>query len=154
MIMVTKCSLNSGRGAWEMKKYIFVGVTILSAVLIFFLVKTQASADIQTITLEELTPDLPDDDRSLIYIGRKDCPVCQKFYPELEDMVAAEKINVYAYDTSKDVKRHLEDLNQFTGQLGIQTVPAVLVVKNGEVIEIFENPIDLDEVLEVYQDID
>ncbi|MGY3778992.1 conjugal transfer protein TraF [Isobaculum melis] len=134
-----------------MKKYIFVGVTLLSAVFIFFLVKAQASANIQDVTLEELTPDLPADERSLIYIGRKDCPVCQKFYPELEQMVSAEKINVYAYDTSKDVKKHLEELNQFTGQLGIQTVPAVLVVKNGEVIEIFEDPIDLDEVLSIYQ---
>ncbi len=72
---------------------------------------------------------------AIIYIGRPNCPYCAEFAPKLNQLVKETSETVYYYDVY-DVRTNDPDAyeQQMKG-LGVNGVPTVLEVSNGDVTE-------------------
>lgn len=75
----------------------------------------------------------------IVYIGRPTCDKCQAFQPKLEKAVAKNKQDVFYYNTDDGKKADLKTFEKIVAVTDIQSVPAVLVIKNGKVSERLTN---------------
>lgn len=61
---------------------------------------------------------------SIIFVGRPNCPFCQKFIPKLYQVAQDHKLDVY-YLYSQDPK-FSEEIQAFRNKHGIETVPGLV----------------------------
>ncbi|WP_220709456.1 hypothetical protein, partial [Brochothrix thermosphacta] len=86
--------------------------------------------NIKEITWDELKElEKKSDHNRLVYVGREDCPTCQKFKPEIAAVAYNNDFIVYYYNTRKD--RQEADFDDKIKHLKIDRVPSVLIVGKG-----------------------
>lgn len=101
--------------------------------------------NIKEITWDELKElEKKSDHNRLVYIGREDCPTCQKFKPEIAAVAYNNDFIVYYYNTTKD--RQEADFDDKIKHLKIDRVPSVLIVGKGKVTNITDKIKDSEEL--------
>lgn len=68
-----------------------------------------------------------------VYLGRKNCPDCQKFSKIFKPFVS--KYEIYYIDSVAGIKKSPEDLKKFRTDNDLKTVPAVFRVKDGKITD-------------------
>lgn len=81
--------------------------------------------------------DLLNDNRKksniLVYFGRRTCPYCREFVPNLHDEVKKTSLTTYYFDTENTDK--IPEKQQVRGKLGVKFVPSLLYFKSDGSIE-------------------
>ena len=72
-----------------------------------------------------------------MYVGRPNCPDCQKYYPRLEKYLEDNNLKLLYFNTKVKVSQK-EEMVEFLNDLGVDEVPAILEIKNGEVEKIYD----------------
>ncbi|MED9966655.1 MAG: thioredoxin family protein [Blautia sp.] len=89
------------------------------------------------LTLEQLTARIEMNAArpQYLYIGRDDCPDCQKVLPELTELNREKHLQILSYSTSRDRDSRPEQMYEVLNHLQVDSVPTVLVLEAGEVTE-------------------
>ncbi|WP_314404853.1 thioredoxin family protein [uncultured Granulicatella sp.] len=74
-----------------------------------------------------------------VYVGRETCPYCREFAPKLKD--AAKSINAIIYYI--DTENKTDKLAKFAEQYHIDSIPTLLVFKDGQLQETLSNSSDI-----------
>lgn len=116
---------------------------ILVGIVLFVLVGVTAQQNkekaLKSITVDEYVEKLKGSEKSLIYVGRPTCSYCQKFKPELLNVLNEKDLTAYYFDI--DTIQSQEDYDKYVNssekiQENSGTTPLFLVVQNGEVIDL------------------
>ena len=141
------------------KKIVYISLTIVISMLLLFTVLMPPKYDailkeqlekIETQNIKEITWDelkeleKKSDHNRLVYVGREDCPTCQKFKPEIAAVAYNNDFIVYYYNTTKD--RQEADFDDKIKHLKIDRVPSVLIVGKGKVTNITDKITDSEEL--------
>ena len=70
-----------------------------------------------------------------VYVGRETCPYCREFAPKLKE--AAKSINAIIYYI--DTENKTDELAKFAEQYHIDSIPTLLVFKDGQLQETLSN---------------
>lgn len=81
-----------------------------------------------TISTKKLEEKVGEGEELYVYVGRKDCPYCQKFVPVLKEVAKTKDLKIYYIDTNVD-----PDIDAFAEKLGMEYVPSLLYVKEGDI---------------------
>ena len=89
-----------------------------------------------------------------VYVGRPTCPQCTAFEPTLEE--ALEYLDQELRYFQADLAAQLNDESEMTTgeiaqELGVTTVPRILYIENGEVIDQITGNRQLDDVLSFFE---
>ncbi|HCZ38962.1 MAG TPA: hypothetical protein DHV18_05975 [Brochothrix thermosphacta] len=141
------------------KKIVYISLTIVISMLLLFTVLMPPKYDailkeqlekIETQNIKEITWDelkeleKKSDHNRLVYIGREDCPTCQKFNSDVAAVAYNNDFIVYYYNTTKD--RQEADFDDKIKHLKIDRVPSVLIVGKGKVTNITDKIKDSEEL--------
>ena len=74
-----------------------------------------------------------------VYVGRETCPYCREFAPKLKE--AAKSINARIYYI--DTENKTDELTKFAEQYHIDSIPTLLVFKDGQLQETLSNSNDI-----------
>ena len=74
-----------------------------------------------------------------VYVGRETCPYCREFAPKLKE--AAKSINAIIYYI--DTENKTDELAKFAEQYHIDSIPTLLVFKDGQLKETLSNSSDI-----------
>ena len=74
-----------------------------------------------------------------VYVGRETCPYCREFAPKLKE--AAKSINARIYYI--DTENKTDELTKFVEQYHIDSIPTLLVFKDGQLQETLTNSSDI-----------
>ena len=74
-----------------------------------------------------------------VYVGRETCPYCREFAPKLKE--AAKSINARIYYI--DTENKTDELTKFAEQYHIDSIPTLLVFKDGQLQETLSNSSDI-----------
>lgn len=74
-----------------------------------------------------------------VYVGRETCPYCREFAPKLKE--AAKSINAIIYYI--DTENKTDELAKFAEQYHIDSIPTLLVFKDGQLQETLSNSSDI-----------
>ncbi|MER2226421.1 MAG: thioredoxin [Carnobacterium sp.] len=80
--------------------------------------------DFEIITIAEIKEKRDDNDKFLLYIGRKTCPYCQIFAPKLHTAAEKENIKIYYLDTENISEN--DDTDLFLQSIELQYVPSLI----------------------------
>lgn len=80
------------------------------------------------ITMKDVNDAIEDKEELLFYAGRVTCPYCVKFTPTLKEIVSDNELSLSALDTTKE-----PSFLDFADKHGIEYIPAVIYIKDGEV---------------------
>lgn len=95
-------------------------------------VLTTSSIEIGNEAFEKL---FIDEAAVFIYIGRSTCPVCTELEPILVDVVKELNVVLYYYDTDVARTEDEETMTLLLDRLEIMSVPTIIYVVNGEIVE-------------------
>lgn len=70
-----------------------------------------------------------------LYIGRDDCPDCQKIFPTLIELNHTYHLGMRSYSTSQDRESRPDEMYEILDYLQVDSVPMILILKNGKVSE-------------------
>lgn len=132
--------------------FILVLVLVLSAVApaACFLLSHNADKKMKELTLEQLKAriEMTASRPQYIYIGRDDCPDCQKVFPSLTELNRKNHLQILSYSTSRDRESRPEEMYEVLDHLKVDSVPMILVLKAGEVTERYSG----EEFLALYEE--
>ena len=74
-----------------------------------------------------------------VYIGRENCPYCREFAPKLRKAARSINATVYYIDTENKT----DELAKFAEQYHIDSIPTLLVFKDGQLQETLSNSSDI-----------
>ena len=74
-----------------------------------------------------------------VYVGRETCPYCREFAPKLKE--AAKSINAIIYYI--DTENKTDELAKFAEQYHIDSIPTLLVFKDGQLQDTLTNSSDI-----------
>ena len=74
-----------------------------------------------------------------VYIGRETCPYCREFAPKLRKAERSINTTIYYIDT----KNKTDELAKFAEQYHIDSIPTLLVFKDGQLQETLSNSSDI-----------
>lgn len=80
------------------------------------------------ITMQDVNDAIESKKELLFYAGRVTCPYCVKFTPTMQEIVRDNELALSALDTIKD-----PTFLDFADKHGIEYIPALIYVKDGEV---------------------
>ena len=92
---------------------------------------------LKSIVQEEFEKKIAKKETFWIYIGRPNCPDCQKFYPKLSDYLENNNLTLLYFNTKVKVSEK-EAMVLFLNDLGIDEIPAILKINQGKVIKVFD----------------
>ncbi len=87
---------------------------------------------VQEVSREQINDMLAAESSFFLYVGRPTCPDCEAFYPELEEILSARSQRVFYYNTAVKASGK-RDMKAYVESLGIDEIPAILQVENGEI---------------------
>jgi len=88
-----------------------------------------------------------EDSAFFIYTGRETCPFCRDFAPLLHDVVEELDVSVLYWDTD-EAQVDLESRAIAMGLLGIEGVPSLQLIRNGEVVDQLTNTTSVDAIMQ------
>ena len=74
-----------------------------------------------------------------VYIGRETCPYCREFAPKLKQAAKETNSTIYYIDTENKT----DELAKFAEQYHIDSIPTLLVFKDGQLQETLSNSSDI-----------
>ena len=74
-----------------------------------------------------------------VYVGRETCPYCREFAPKLRKAARSINATIYYIDTENKT----DELAKFAEQYHIDSIPTLLVFKDGQLQEILSNSSDI-----------
>ena len=126
------------------RKKIIVIVTLLilagAAVIIFH---HHNDGKIIPISKQELNQKIDSKESFYAYVGRPNCPDCQEFYPAFEQKVKELKIRIFYFNTKVKASKKKE-MREYVQSLGVEEIPAILEVKNGKIVRVYDGQTDKD----------
>ena len=74
-----------------------------------------------------------------VYVGRETCPYCREFAPKLKEASKSNNATIYYIDTENKT----DELAKFAEQYHIDSIPTLLVFKDGQLQETLSNSSDI-----------
>ena len=74
-----------------------------------------------------------------VYVGRETCPYCREFAPKLKEASRSSNATIYYIDT----ENKMDELAKFAEQYHIDSIPTLLVFKDGQLQETLSNSSDI-----------
>ena len=74
-----------------------------------------------------------------VYVGRESCPYCREFAPKLKQASRTTNARIYYIDTENKT----DELAKFAEQYHIDSIPTLLVFKDGQLQETLSNSSDI-----------
>ena len=74
-----------------------------------------------------------------VYVGRETCPYCREFAPKLKEASRSSNATIYYIDTENKT----DELAKFAEQYHIDSIPTLLVFKDGQLQETLSNSGDI-----------
>ena len=74
-----------------------------------------------------------------VYVGRETCPFCREFAPKLKEASRSINATIYYIDTENKT----DELAKFAEQYHIDSIPTLLVFKDGQLQETLSNSSDI-----------
>ena len=74
-----------------------------------------------------------------VYVGRETCPYCREFAPKLKEASRSINATIYYIDTENKT----DELTKFAEQYHIDSIPTLLVFKDGQLQETLSNSSDI-----------
>ena len=74
-----------------------------------------------------------------VYVGRESCPYCREFAPKLRKAARSINATIYYIDTENKT----DELAKFAEQYHIDSIPTLLVFKDGQLQETLSNSSDI-----------
>ena len=74
-----------------------------------------------------------------VYIGRETCPYCREFAPKLKEASRSSNATIYYIDTENKT----DELAKFAEQYHIDSIPTLLVFKDGQLQDTLTNSSDI-----------
>ena len=102
--------------------------------------KEQDDNPMKVVSLEEFHDIINGENDGLlyIYIGRDTCPECQRFYPQLCELMEENNMNIIYYSTEPDRYERPDETNEILNSVGIEKVPAVVEMEDDQIKNIFD----------------
>lgn len=119
---------------------IFVILTILVIFGAYRFKEQRTEENVHPISYQQLLDKRDDERFSLVYVGRPDCPDCQKYQKRLYNVAFAQRIPIYYYNTQKD--RETASFNEILQTLSLTEVPALYIVGNDQLVKLDPEIID------------
>lgn len=79
---------------------------------------------------------LKKEENAIIYVGRDNCPDCIEYKPKLTNFLEKNKKTILFFDVSGSDKE-IGAFRKYYNSLGVEGVPAIIVVKNGKIRTIY-----------------
>lgn len=90
---------------------------------------------IQQISLESFISLCNGNETGIIYVKRDDCPLCENLDKDIAALMNGNKTaKIYYYSTSYDREYNSEQMYDFLDQISVVTVPTILVLKKGKIV--------------------
>ena len=101
----------------------------------------QATRHFIELDNSRIQEDMKDLKRQLrfVYIGRESCPYCREFAPKLKEASSSINATIYYIDTENKT----DELAKFAEQYHIDSIPTLLVFKDGQLQETLSNSSDI-----------
>ena len=101
----------------------------------------QATRHFVELDNSRIQEDMKDLKRQLrfVYIGRETCPYCREFAPKLKEASRSSNATIYYIDTENKT----DELAKFAEQYHIDSIPTLLVFKDGQLQETLSNSGDI-----------
>lgn len=92
----------------------------------------------QATSLEDLNLSIDEKRNEIIYFTRENCPSCSICSSKLKEFTEDKDIRISVYDSAVDRETREDLMSETLSRFGIETVPAILVLKNGQISERFD----------------
>ena len=101
----------------------------------------QATRHFVELDNSRIQEDMKDLKRQLrfVYVGRETCPFCREFAPKLKEAARSINATIYYIDTENKT----DELAKFAEQYHIDSIPTLLVFKDGQLQETLSNSSDI-----------
>ena len=101
----------------------------------------QATRHFVELDNSRIQEDMKDLKRQLrfVYVGRETCPYCREFAPKLKEAARSINATIYYIDTENKT----DELAKFAEQYHIDSIPTLLVFKDGQLQETLSNSSDI-----------
>ena len=101
----------------------------------------QATRHFVELDNSRIQEDMKDLKRQLrfVYVGRETCPYCREFAPKLKEASRSINATIYYIDTENKT----DELAKFAEQYHIDSIPTLLVFKDGQLQETLTNSSDI-----------
>ena len=101
----------------------------------------QATRHFVELDNSRIQEDMKDLKRQLrfVYVGRETCPYCREFAPKLKEASKSINATIYYIDTENKT----DELAKFAEQYHIDSIPTLLVFKDGQLQETLSNSSDI-----------
>ena len=101
----------------------------------------QATRHFVELDNSRIQEDMKDLKRQLrfVYVGRETCPFCREFAPKLKEASRSINATIYYIDTENKT----DELAKFAEQYHIDSIPTLLVFKDGQLQETLSNSSDI-----------
>ena len=101
----------------------------------------QATRHFVELDNSRIQEDMKDLKRQLrfVYVGRETCPYCREFAPKLKQAAKETNSTIYYIDTENKT----DELAKFAEQYHIDSIPTLLVFKDGQLQETLTNSSDI-----------
>lgn len=117
------------------KKAVYLVIS-LAAMVTLVLGSTQLSRiqqePLKTTTIQSIDSIMDSKGNSIVYIGRENCPDCILYKPKLISYLEKEKLEINFLDTTGN-KTDVDNFRKYYNKLGVESIPAVIFIKNGKV---------------------
>ena len=101
----------------------------------------QATRHFVELDNTRIQEDMKDLKRQLrfVYVGRETCPYCREFAPKLKQTAGSINATIYYINTENKT----EELAKFAEQYHIDSIPTLLIFKDGQLQETLSNSSDI-----------
>lgn len=131
----------SGAASARLKQIVFGILFFVSAILVLFSsvsVKKIDRSGLMEISLEKFETLTQADEETIIYVGRPSCNACMEAYHSLLTYLDTDTAqNVYYYNTTEDRVNRKTELNAFLDSIPIRSVPALVLIQDGSITNIY-----------------
>ena len=131
--------------------FILIICVIVTVVFINYINKKGSNVGLVSITQEEISTLISNEEDAIIYVGRETCPDCKKVKPILLEELEKSNKSLYYFDTTSEGEE-LYKYRQFYNSLGVQSVPTIIVIKSGSIeknIDLIKNPEKIPTILTI-----
>lgn len=100
----------------------------------------QSRDRIKVISLETLEKIVSGENKNhiYVYIGRKSCPDCNRFYPKLCNIMKEQKLDIVYYSTEIDRSKQPDEMKRVLDLIGVKEVPTIVEIDGLEVMNVFD----------------
>lgn len=127
----------------RVSKYALLGVIVVAIFMGVIFYINQDEGKIIPVSKQELNKMIESKQTFCVYVGRPNCPDCQEFYPDFEKSIHDNGIKIYYFNTKVKVSKKSE-MREYVKSLGINEIPAILEVNEGNIVTIYDGQIDDD----------